>query len=577
MTEHQKANTAIIQELLALLPAQSVPTLLALVSEDDISPEQTEAAVKEILEGIDWDTQREQLGELISQLMPLETLVPDIYRDWRPIVRDAVAFIGSYLSPARLAPKLIEQIMLPSELPLEQRLIILIAQVPSLQKIGQIVARNQNLDPAFRRELTRLENAIQDTTPADIQTEIEGQLGQQFEDYSIELDDEIQAEASVSAAMGFSWHNPTTGKRERGVFKVLKPHINDYFSEELELLHGLAHFFETNRHKYMALSKVNLGDLFDDVRLLLKQEVDFPNEQANLKAAYRRYANIRGVRIPRLIAELSTPTITTMSQENGVKATEAFAKSRVRRVEVASRIIEALIMIPLFAEEEPATFHADPHAGNLFYDEKRRELILLDWALTEQLNRQERRSIVLLMLAVALRDKRYIFKAIAKLSTDNLSKDQTKAKIVRRHVAQFISHLSPLTVPGITHVLSLLDSIILSGITVSASLLMFRKVLFTLDGVLQDIAPETPMEPILAWQVAKGRTKSVCPQNLLSKSPASFYSPLSHFDRLALTWSVQTFGVRAGLQTGRKIKNMGLRKFRSTLFGTRSASPKPLK
>ena len=569
MTERQDANTSIIEDLLALLPPQSVPTLLAVASGNEISPEQIESAIHEILEGIDWETQRNQVGELISQLMPLETLVPDIYSDWRPIVRDAVTFIGSYLSPARIAPKLIEQLTLPLDLPLEQRLIILIAQVPSLQKIGQIVARNQNLDSTFRRELIRLENAIQDTTPAQIRRVIEQQLGQQLDEYAIELEDEIQAEASVSAAMGFSWLNPTTGKRERGVFKVLKPHINDYFSEEIELLRGLANFFETNRHKYTALSRVSLGKVFDDVRLLLKQEVDFPNEQANLQAAHQRYDHIRGIRTPRLIAKLSTPTITAMSQEHGVKATEAFSTSRVRRVEIASRIIEALITIPLFTVDEPATFHADPHAGNLFYDEKRRELILLDWALTEQLNREERRAIVLMMLAVILRDEQNIFKAIDKLSTDDLTRDKAKNKIVRHHVAQFISQLSPLTVPGVAHVISLLDNIILSGVAVSTSLLMFRKVLFTLDGVLQDIVPDIPMEPILAWQIVRRRAKSVCPQNLLSKASARFHSPLSHLDKLALTWSAQTFGIRAGLQTGRQIKNRGLRKLRSNLFGSR--------
>jgi ubiquinone biosynthesis protein len=50
-------------------------------------------------------------------------------------------------------------------------------------------------------------------------------------------------------------------------------------------------------------------------------------------------------------------------------------------------LIEALIAVPLSARGERSIFHADPHAGNLLYDEPTGELVLLDWALTESLTR----------------------------------------------------------------------------------------------------------------------------------------------------------------------------------------------
>ena len=42
----------------------------------------------------------------------------------------------------------------------------------------------------------------------------------------------------------FSW-NLENGKRERGVFKVLKPHIPEYFAEDMDDLQGLAQYFWT--------------------------------------------------------------------------------------------------------------------------------------------------------------------------------------------------------------------------------------------------------------------------------------------------------------------------------------------
>ena len=128
----------------------------------------TLATIQDALDSLDVETQRRQVGPLLSSLLPLEAVIRDIDHTWRPIVRDGVAFIGAHLSSASLAAKLADQLMLPADVPLEQRLMAFIAQMPSLQKLGQMVARNRNLSPTFRAELIRLENAVQDIAPDEI-------------------------------------------------------------------------------------------------------------------------------------------------------------------------------------------------------------------------------------------------------------------------------------------------------------------------------------------------------------------------------------------------------------------------
>ena len=105
-------------------------------------------------------------GNSITRLIPLEFLVPDVYRRWRPLVRDAMRFVVMQLSSERLAPKVVEQLELPADTPPESRLLRLIAQVPGLQKIGQVLARNRELHPALRQALSMLENGISDVTAA---------------------------------------------------------------------------------------------------------------------------------------------------------------------------------------------------------------------------------------------------------------------------------------------------------------------------------------------------------------------------------------------------------------------------
>ena len=151
--------------------------------------------------------------------------------------------------------------MLADDVALEQRLITFIEQMPSLQKLGQIIARNRNLNPAFRTELTRLENEIRDVDPKQIKTEIEQRLGPTLGTYQVEIETFIHAEASVCALMRFSWVNPASTNKEEGIFKVLKPHLKDYFAEEMQILQGLADFFDTKRKNHV-LAQINLRNVF---------------------------------------------------------------------------------------------------------------------------------------------------------------------------------------------------------------------------------------------------------------------------------------------------------------------------
>src|SRR5579871_4772010 len=160
---------------------------------------------------------------IVDELVPIDALVPEAYFKWRPPVRDAMMFVVARLSPARLAPKLLEQLELPSETSAETRLLRLIAKVPGLQKLGQVIARNQHLRPALRNALARLENGIRDVKPEDIRFMVEKDLGQRLAKFQVEVAGKILSEASVSAVVRFTWKNPATGLRERGVFKVLKP------------------------------------------------------------------------------------------------------------------------------------------------------------------------------------------------------------------------------------------------------------------------------------------------------------------------------------------------------------------
>ena len=451
------------------------------------SAEEKTAAVQAALEGPAGKFWRHELGRWAARMVPVELLVPEVHREWRPLVHESILFVVSKLSASRLAPKIVEQMQLGPEISAEVRLLRFIAKVPGLQKIGQILARNRHLHPLLRRALIKLENGISDVSIDEIHSIIKRELQPQINGYAVKVDSKILSEASVSAVVVFTWRNPVSGKRERGVFKVLKPHIPECYAEDMKILGQLArHLVRKHRTERTRLGR--LAETLTEIRLLLEREVDFPREQATLTNALDEYRALRGVRVPQVIPLLSTGTITALTFERGRKVTNIQTVPRKLRIGVADRLVKALLAVPALSRQQDSIFHADPHAGNLLYDRRTDELIILDWALTERLTGKQRKNVVLLVLMMILRDADGMERAIQDLCQVRVSEDQEQIRNIRRHIDHLLDTLPLTRFPGPMDAMRLLDAIALGGIRFPAALLMFRKAAFTLEGVVEDVA-----------------------------------------------------------------------------------------
>lgn len=486
---------------------------------------------------------------IVDELIPVGKLVPKSYEKWRAPVRDSMMFVVTRLSAARLAPKLLEQFELPPDTPPEVRLLRIIAKVPGLQKLGQVIARNQNLHAALRKALAHLENGIRDVNPDDVRSIILKSLGPKAKTYGVEVSNQILKEASVSAVVRFSWKNPATNRRERGVFKVLKPHIPEYFAEDMDYLQGLAQYFG-QRHYTYGLPAHLIPDTFRKVRRLLRHEVNFRREQRTLLEAAALYRSYPKVRIPGVIVPLCTPTITALTEERGIKVTDAAVRlPRPARRKLAEQLVEALIAVPLLSTAPDAVFHGDPHAGNLLYSNRRGELVILDWALRERLGREQRRHLALLFLMVSLRDPVGVFNEIAALAQHRPTKNSHAANTVHKAITEFLDAMPSTRLASAGDAMRLLESVAFQGVKFPVSLIMLSKVMFTLEGVLADlVGGETTLGLTIARHVAL--------HWLGHKS--EFRSPLMKRDWITLQCSALLLPSRLGIRWQQTILNRWL-------------------
>lgn len=471
------------------LPPKQLRGVLSSFFPPDATTAQKISTVEAVLHSPSGQILRDGMARwIVDEIVPVERLVPEAYLKWRGPVRDAMVFVVARLSAERLAPKLVEQLELPATATPEERLLRLIAKVPGLQKLGQVIARNQHLRPALRKALARLENGIRDVRPAEMRPIIQSEVGNRLAKYEVQIAPAILSEASVSAVVRFTWRNPHSGKRERGVFKVLKPHIPAFFAEDMEYLQGLAEYFGDRHHRYGFPPRL-IPDTFKKVRRLLQHEVNFVREQKTLLEAAALYEGMKGVRIPRLIQPLSTAKITALSEEYGIKVSNAVGcLSPPARKRVGQQLIQALVAVPLMSSQENAVFHGDPHAGNLLYNNRSGELTIIDWALRERLSREQRRHLALLFLMVGLRDAAGAANEVIALSQHPIHSRSKLAKDIRETAEAFIETLPAKYFPSGGDTMKLLEKAALGGVKFPGALVMLAKVMFTLDGLFTDIS-----------------------------------------------------------------------------------------
>jgi ubiquinone biosynthesis protein len=427
-------------------------------------------------------------GDQLIEPQELAAVVPDCYAEFRPLVADGLTFFVRHLSEARLAEVLRVQADLGAEVNFFQRLVLFLHACPVLHKIGQVLARNRQLDPELRRHLQQLES-LEPHTPMDLlRPVLDRELAPAKMPFRIHLADDQLAEGSVAVVVPLTWSDPSEGARapiQHGVAKVLKPGIAARIAEDLAILDQLAGYLE-ERWTVHGLPPLAYRDILAEAAELLNHEVRLPLEQTRLKQAGRLFAAWADVHIPRLLP-FSTDALTAMERLSGLKVTEPSALPSRQRPVLFRTIVRALISGVLLSRDPSALFHGDPHAGNLMVTHDGR-LGILDWSLAGELTAQDRVQAAQILVGAWSFDVSRIAAAIAALASG------ANKELIQRHVQEALAKLRWYQLPGPTWVMDLLDVLVRAGVRFPPRWLLFRKAFLTLQGVVADVCPGRSLE-----------------------------------------------------------------------------------
>jgi ubiquinone biosynthesis protein len=478
---------------------------------------------------VDW-------GGLIDE-QALAALLPGEYARFAAPVKEGLVVFLNGLPHVRQCEIFARQWVLGLDAPLARRLGELARSSPVLHKLGQILARDRRLAVELRDQLRPLECLPPSTPWGVLESALWNELGARLGS-GIELTPPALAEASVAVVVPFrQLGEPPV----HGVFKILKPGIGERLEQELQLLGEVgAHFDE--RCQELGIPPLDYQEAFGQVRAKLAWEVRLDEEQRHLAAAARLYADEPSLQIPRLFVDLSTPRVTAMERIVGVRVTDHCLDSSAARRRLARMVARGLIAKPLLASGADAAFHCDPHAGNLLQTDDGR-LAILDWSLVARLSEREHVTLTQLLIAALLLDGAKIARLTKLLAHRDAIDDAALHAVVHRWLARRRSG----QLPGLEWLVGLLDDASLeAGLRVSPEMMLFRKSLLTLKGVLADLthngfdADEVLLRDFLGQFASEWPLRWTAP--LKSRE---FATRISNGDLLEMAWTWPFAAARA--------------------------------
>lgn len=417
---------------------------------------------------MDWETLIDEAG--------VAALLPGEYARFARPVREGLVHFLSGLGPEQQATVLYQQALLGPEATTAQRLGEFARACPVLHKLGQTLARDHRLAAELREHLRPLESLPPTTPLAPLEQEIVAELGP-LERLGVRLEVPI-AEASVAIVASFTYGSH---QQQRGVFKILKPGIEERLHQELGLLRDVGHYLDERCHQ-LGIPELEYREAFEQVSSKLAWEIRLDEEQRHLELANQLYANDPQVRIPAVL-DFCSPRITAMEFVDGAKVSDYQPDAPGARRRLAGLVFRTAILRPLFARGRTAIFHGDPHPGNVLRTVDGR-VALLDWSLATWLDEGERSAIIQIMLAAAVLNRDKIEPLLRQLSQGGRVEERALRTVIQANLLELCRGRPP----GLTWLIGLLDNAAQQArLRPSPDMMLFRKALLTLEGTVGDI------------------------------------------------------------------------------------------
>ncbi|MEO1132611.1 MAG: AarF/ABC1/UbiB kinase family protein [Cyanobacteria bacterium J06639_1] len=277
---------------------------------------------------------------------------------------------------------------------------------PTFIKVGQFFSTRADLFPAeYVEELSKLQDRVPAFDYELVVTLVERELGQPLERVYLFFDPTPLAAASLGQV-----HRAQIRSGDEVVVKVQRPGLHRLFAIDLDILRGIAEFFQY-RTRWGKGGRDWIG-IYEECRRTLWEEVDYLNEGRNADTFRRNFRNETRVEVPRVYWRYSSPAMLTLEYMPGIKVSdvEALTAAGVDRADIAQLGARAYLKQVL----EDGFFHADPHPGNIAVRPDG-TMIFYDFGMMGRVQTNTKDKMMSLMASIVTRDADAMVQAMIEL------------------------------------------------------------------------------------------------------------------------------------------------------------------
>jgi ubiquinone biosynthesis protein len=283
---------------------------------------------------------------------------------------------------------------------------------PTFIKLGQILATRPDFaGEQVADELKVLFDRVPPISYREIQRILKSQLGKEKVAASFKsINPKPLASASLSQT-----HQAELADGTPVILKVQKKGVAHLVRMDLKILEAFVRSID------LVYPKLQLGQMFQDFKVSTLSEIDYREEAKNIDRFRKNYHSLFStpdVLFPRYFPELSTEKVITMEPMQGRKFAELRRGSTVART--AATLSLNAVLEQIF---DHGFFHADPHAGNLFFLEDEGRVGFIDLGLVGQLQPEDKRKFLKVLMAILQRDRARLARNLFDLGTPDKKTD----------------------------------------------------------------------------------------------------------------------------------------------------------
>lgn len=348
-------------------------------------------------------------------------------------------------------------------------------------KFGQVLStRKELLSPIFIEELEKL----QQQAPPLSKEQVDALLQQNLPAPVDEIFSYFSEEPLAAASIGQVHKAVLRQTNEPVVVKILRPEVKEIMRDDLGILLEFATWI-SSRSSWA--ESFGFKDLAIGFAASLREEIDFQIEARNMtQVTNMMRKTVLKVNIPRAYLQYSNANILVMDYIDGksvANASVVFEKFNIDRHEFAQNVLYAFLEQALIS----GIFHADPHPGNVYVENRQGMITLLDFGAVGRLAAMQQEGLKLFLVGIHQNDVGVLVDGIT-LLVENA--EEVERERIEQAVSQVLLKISYIDrVPTDELIYSIFSIVREFGLHFYPSVSVALRAIVTLDGTLRIIDP----------------------------------------------------------------------------------------